>query len=416
MSYKSSSRSSSYGYSSYGSDESSSDDSYELFETIRQLPSGIHIVYNPHATSTFTKTKRYVPKTFQNLKVFVHDPRTTYKSIDGEDLWGMACSSLQNTNHTTMDEEGNVEMVHTCDPAMSGDFFEKDKLDSTTNMILLNITNDEEGTKKMKTFILCRDLHEQTLRKMRTKQRQQMYEYNGDFNDYMKMSSEPCLYVEGLCSKEKGVGRLMMNLLDVIVERSAEYKAIKLAALTYVVKYYYKLGFRFSNSPDPNFPKNINDPSLFEKVNKMVDMLPKITSDEEYQKKEIIDFVNVIQPYKLFNTDFDTRINKRQVKRLKRRISYYYPITDTFVKRSPGYRQKQATIAHNLGENGWYMYKIFDKPLKSVPRRIRYKTPTRKTRKRVMSRNSASKSNRKTKKTKMLSKSKSKTRRSKSKK
>ena len=410
MNSRSSSRSSSYGYSSHGS-ESSEEEEYELFETIRQLPLGIHIVYNPDAPSTYTKTKRYIPKTFQNIKVFVHDPRSTYKSIDGEDLWGMACSSLQYTVHKSQSDNDTIEMVHTCDPAMDGEYFEKDKLDATTNMIMLNISKDDEGLNKMKTFILCRDLHEQTLRKMRTKKRQDLYDYNAVFNEYMEIQPEPCLYVDGLCSKEKGVGRLMMQLLDTIVEKSSEYKAIKLAALTYVVKYYYKLGYRFANSPNPNFSKNINDTSLFESINKMVENLPKITSDDEYKNKEIIEFINVIQPYKLFNTDFETRIKNRQAKRLKRRTTYYDPITDTFVKKSPGYRKQEATKAHDLGANGWYMYKIFNKPQQSLPRRIRYKTPSRSrathTRKRVISKPSASKSKskQKTKKIKLSSKS-----------
>ena len=406
MSSRSSSRSSSYGYSSHGS-ESSEEEEYELFETIRQLPVGIHIVYNPDAPSTYTKTKRYIPKTFQSIEVFVHDPRSTYKSIDGEDLWGMACSSLQYTMHKSQGGTNTIEMVHTCDPAMDGEYFEKDKLDATTNMIMLNISKDDGGLNKMKTFILCRDLHEQTLRKMRTKKRQDLYEYNAVFNEYMDIQSEPCLYVDGLCSKEKGIGRLMMQLLDTIVEKSPEYKAIKLAALTYVVKYYYKLGYRFANSPNPNFSKNINDPSLFESINKMVETLPKITSDDEYKNKEIIDFINVIQPYKLFNTDFETKIDKRQAKRLKRRTTYYDPITDTFVKKSPGYRKQEATKAHDLGSNGWYMYKFSNKPHQSLPRRIRYKTPSR-TRKRVISKSSASKpkTKQKTKKIKLSSKSK----------
>ena len=372
------SNSSSYYSSSYASSEEE-DDTYDLFETIPRLPTGIHIVYNPHAVSTYNKTYRYIPKSLENFPIHVHNPRKSYKDIDNETLWGMACSSVENTMHLVKDENEETYEVHTCDPAMDSDYFSFDKLNSTTNMIIMYIaTTGATATNKMKTFILCRDLHPQTLKKMRTKARQNEYQYNGDFLEYMNFEGEPCLYVDGLCSKQRGIGKLLMGLLNTIVEKSPHYKAIKLAALTYVVKYYYKLGYRFAHSPNPNFSKNKTvSIDMLRDVNKAVENLPKIAKDDEFKSKPWIEFLNSIQKYKLFNTDFDTKISKKQKKRMNRPTTYYDPITDKFEKRSPLYRTQQATKSHDLGANGWYMYKMFDKSKSQQNKTKRAETPPR---------------------------------------
>ena len=58
----------------------------------------------------------------------------------------------ENTEHEKTD--GEIEYVHTCDP-LDGDYFSFDKLDSTTNMIILKIVkNSRENI--MSAFILCR--------------------------------------------------------------------------------------------------------------------------------------------------------------------------------------------------------------------------------------------------------------------
>ena len=356
--------------SSYDSSISSSEsvaDDFELFETIPSIPTGIHIVYNPQALSTYNKTSRYIPNIIEinenfSMPIHLHNPRKSYKGIDKKTLWYMACSSVRNTMHLVKDDSGENYQVHTCDPAINGDYFEFDKLDSTTNIIIMYIK--PEGpvmSNKMKSFILCRDLHPHTLKQMRTKARRDEYEYNGDFFEYLNFQGEPCLYVDGLCSKERGVGKLLMGLLNTIVETSPHYKAIKLAALTYVVKYYYKLGYRFAHSPNPTFSKNKNvSTEVLTVANETVDKLPMISKDEEYKHSSWVEFINKLQQYKLFNTDFNTKIKRRQKQRMTRQTSYYDPITDTFVKHSDGYRRQKATKSHDLGANGWYMYKIFD--------------------------------------------------------
>lgn len=359
------SNSTSYSYSSSAASSASSEyeDDYELFETIPRLPTGIHVVYNPQAVSTHNKTSRYIPASIENFPIHVHNPRKSYKGIDKETLWGMACSSVQNTMHLVKDENEETYEVHTCDPAMDSDYFEFDKLNSTTNMIIMLITpHGPTASNKMKTFILCRDLHPQTLKKMRTKERQNEYQDNGDFLEYMEFEGEPCLYVDGLCSKQRGAGKLLMGLLNTIVDKSPHYKAIKLAALTYVVKYYYKLGYRFAHSPNPNFSKNKSvSIDMLRDVNNAVENLPKIAKDDEFKSAPWIEFLNKVQQYKLFNTDYDTKITKKQKKRMNRPTTYYDPITDKFERRAKTYRKQKAVKSHDLGANGWYMYKMFNK-------------------------------------------------------
>lgn len=384
MSSRSNSNSSSYGYTSRSSSSSSqSEVLYDTFETIENVDLGLHVIYNPHAKFTYNHTYKFIPSEFQTkyqtLSVYVHNPSSNYKNVNPVDLWGMACSSIENTEHEKKEEDGTIDLVHTCSPAMDGDYFSFDKLDSTTNMIILKVSKlSEDKPPIMTAFMLCRDLHESTMRKMRTKERQRQYDYNGDFFTYKNFEPEPCLYVDGLCSKERGIGKLIMSLLDVIVSKSKKYEAIKLAALTYVVKYYYNQGYRFTNSPNESFKKNMNNPELFKQVNEAAGNLPKLKKDQEHTNKQAIDFINVIQQYKLFNSNYATRITDEQKKRFQRPTTIYDANTDTFVKNSPGYRKKRATESHDLGVDGWYMYKIFDtnkkKRAKTPPRKGRSKT------------------------------------------
>lgn len=383
MSISSRSNSSSYGYTSSGSTSSEDEDTYEYdtFETIQNVDEGVHVIYNPHAIFTYNHTKNFIPSNFQtkyqNFPIYVHSPSSNYKNVSPDNLWRMACSSLENTEHEK-ETDGEIEYVHTCSPAMDGDYFSFDKLDSTTNMIILKVVKNSREEPIMSAFILCRDLHKSTMNKMRTKARQRQYELDGDFFAYMNFEPEPCLYVDGLCSKERGIGKSLMSLLDTIVAKSKKYEAVKLAALTYVVKYYYNQGFRFTNSPNNTFKKNMNNPELFKQINEMVEQLPIITKDEEHTNKQIIDFINVIQQYKLFNSNYDTRITGQQKKRIQRPTTIYDANTDTFVKNSPGYRKKRATKSHDLGVDGWYMYKMLNankkKRAKTPPRKGRTKT------------------------------------------
>ena len=92
--------------------------------------------------------------------------------------------------------------------------------------------------------------------------------------------------VEEEKKEEKGAGRMLMHLVETIAYNSKEYKAVKLAALTYVIKYYYKLGYRFANSPNTMFEKNIADESIFKKINQVVENLPVIKNDEESFKRK----------------------------------------------------------------------------------------------------------------------------------
>ena len=114
-----------------------------------------------------------------------------------EELWKMATETMTNTKHTITDEDGDGIEVDTCYPAIdAADFFDHDKVDSTTNIIFLYIKKIDDET-KMKGFLLCRDLHRETLKEMRTELIDE-YGDNGDFKEYMTFQEEPCLYIEGL--------------------------------------------------------------------------------------------------------------------------------------------------------------------------------------------------------------------------
>ena len=156
-----------------------------------------------------------------------------------------------------------------------------------------------------------------------------------------------------------------MQLVEKIADKSKEYKAVKLAALTYVVKYYYKLGYRFANSPNKSFEKNIQDETIFQQINQDVEKLPLIKTDEEsFKEKEWVKFINSIQHHKLLNTNYDNRITSKQKKRMKRRVTFYDPEKDKFITRSPSNRVQYATESHDLGGDGWYMYKLLNKETK----------------------------------------------------
>ena len=193
---------------------------------------------------------------------------------------------------------------------------------------------------------------------------------------------------------------MLMQLVEKIADKSKEYKAVKLAALTYVVKYYYKLGYRFANSPNKSFEKNIQDETIFQQINQDVEKLPLIKTDEEsFKEKEWVKFINSIQHHKLLNTNYDNRITSKQKKRMKRRVTFYDPEKDKFITRSPSNRVQYATESHDLGGDGWYMYKLLNKETK-VKAKVNAKTSkTKKTKtKKAKSSKSTKKNQRKSKK------------------
>lgn len=90
------------------------------------------------------------------------------------------------------------------------------------------LKQDNAQTSVLRGFIVVKDLHNK-----------EIFEEEGKVK-----KKEPYLYVEGLCSNARGVGKLLLN--DVIeAGRKGQYQGTKLAALTVVISYYYKLGFRF---------------------------------------------------------------------------------------------------------------------------------------------------------------------------
>ena len=162
------------------------------------------------------------------------------------------------------------------------------------------------------------------------------------------------------------------------------------------------MGYRFANSPNKSFEKNIQDETIFQQINQDVEKLPLIKTDEEsFKEKEWVKFINSIQHHKLLNTNYDNRITSKQKKRMKRRVTFYDPEKDKFITRSPSNRVQYATESHDLGGDGWYMYKLLNKETK-VKAKVNAKTSkTKKTKtKKAKSSKSTKKNQRKSKKLK----------------
>ena len=98
----------------------------------------------------------------------------------------------------------------------------------------MNLTLDNPTTSVLRGFIVVKDLSHKT------------HNYEEEVKVEKKKGVEKYLYVEGLCSNARGIGRILLN--DVIeAGKKKPYNGTKLAALTVVISYYYKLGFRFYN-------------------------------------------------------------------------------------------------------------------------------------------------------------------------
>jgi hypothetical protein len=81
---------------------------------------------------------------------------------------------------------------------------------------------------------------------------------------------EDYLYINGVCSNERGVGKKIIESINYIGFKSG-YKGTKLASLTYVIPYYWKyFNFRFKNQRRTNYLK----------VDKEISQLPLSRQDD----------------------------------------------------------------------------------------------------------------------------------------
>jgi hypothetical protein len=110
-------------------------------------------------------------------------------------------------------------------------FDEMDREDRAVKIIDLNNLLESQA-KFLRGFIVVKDLNNKVI-----------------FEDKKKiLKNEPYLYVEGLCANKRGLGAAMLN--NVINMGIKGYNGTKLAALTVVISYYWKLGFRFYDIND----------------------------------------------------------------------------------------------------------------------------------------------------------------------
>ncbi len=260
-------------------------------------------------------------------------------------LWARASNTLQD------DEAFDGE--HLCDPVMSGDFFETDKLKETINFIFLVANND----KKVLTFMTVRDLSsiDEFLKTRTTEPRTgDMMELKKKYEE--KREGKNYLYIDGICSKERGVAMNLLKFLQNICCNSDYYKGIKLAAITYVIKLYAKYKFKFDTGND-NYNKNLND---------TVSKLENIREDDAIFKDERwFDFINTIQAIPGITTT-ETPISKKQLDRMKRYLSMREGVEPSEKAKkkeaTPEYqnRLKKAYESHDVLVNGFNMK--WDKP------------------------------------------------------
>ena len=146
------------------------------------------------------------------------------------------------------------------------------------------LKQDNAQTSVLRGFIVVKDLSHKT------------HNYEEEVKVKKTKEVEKYLYVEGLCSNARGVGKLLLN--DVInAGKTSEYEGTKLAALTVVISYYYKLGFRFYKKEKEITTEG--EKTLIEKVNEYLD---KFLIKNKTDYPSIAHFKNV---QKAFGKDCD---------------------------------------------------------------------------------------------------------------
>ena len=175
-------------------------------------------------------------------------------------------------------------------------------------------------------------------------------------------SKENYLYINGVCSNEKGVGKTIIDNINWIGYKG-DYKGTKLASLTYVIPYYWKyFNFRFKN----------NKRTKYLNVDKDISELPLSRTDEGiFSKNGGQKYVNIIQ--KIYSNDKnnasdDVKIPSRYLKKLDKKDN---PGAWSEKKGGPWFKQWWDDVKNislptrgtgklfediEVGDQGWYMY------------------------------------------------------------
>jgi len=338
-------------------------------------PNTLYILCNPMApvaTQEFkTATKAagdFIDKSGKNYSVVIIEKEDYNDEVkDGAfrqnfwQLWARASNTLQD------DEAFDGE--HLCDPVMSGDFFETDKLKETINFIFL-VTNDngqvltfmtvrdlssiEEILSTRETETRTGDMAEWAKKEEKNKRKRNDIEYSPTELDGTKLKQkylekskgENYLYIDGICSKERGVAMNLLKFLQKICCNSDYYKGIKLAAITYVIKLYYKYGFKFDAGNDDDS----------DKINEQVPELDNIREDDAiFKDEQWLKFIEKIQGIKGITTTQNPIIEK-QFDRMRRYFEYEGK-TPIYEGKRDNYeeRMKNAFDSHEVLVNGFNM-------------------------------------------------------------
>jgi hypothetical protein len=191
----------------------------------------------------------------------------------------------------------------------------------------------------------------------------------GIVHDKNYYSKENYLYINGVCSNEKGVGKTIIDNINWIGYKGT-YKGTKLASLTYVIPYYWKyFNFRFKNDKRTNYLK----------VDKDISELPlSRTDDGIFSKNGGQKYVNLIQ--KIYSKDKnnasdDVKIPMRYLKKIYKKEK---PGAWSEKKGGPWFKNWWDDVNNislptrgtgklfediEVGDQGWYMYFDFtDRP------------------------------------------------------
>ena len=175
-------------------------------------------------------------------------------------------------------------------------------------------------------------------------------------------SNENYLYINGVCSNEKGIGKTIIDNINWIGYKGG-YKGTKLASLTYVIPYYWKyFNFRFKNKKRTRFLK----------VDKDISELPLSRSDEGIFLKDggekYINLIRKIYSKDKNNASDDVKIPPRYLKKLTKKDN---PGAWSEKKDGPWFKKWWDEVKNislptrgtgklfediDVGDQGWYMY------------------------------------------------------------
>ena len=222
----------------------------DLCEPTIKIPHNIHNLKGIHGLNSYKEwkdlTKKYKRKNGWDEYWYLHDKNKSNdsdsdsssdsdsdSSSDSEDenltakcyadgtedwaQWSRSVNSIMNTE----DSEGKNLCA---DVLPNEDFFQHTRMLEKAQLIILSV---DEGN-KINGFACLSDLRNSVEERLEDMGSDEGHGFGEKF-----------LYIDGLCSNVRGMGKILMGIVDNIVENSQTCKGLKLA-FSYVIKYYQK--------------------------------------------------------------------------------------------------------------------------------------------------------------------------------